>query len=61
MSTTEPTPEPDSPDMPDEPDYFPDEGAGPEEPDEVLNDPENQAAAEAIRESTLVEGEDEAG
>lgn len=40
------TPEP-------EPTEFPDPGAGPEEPDEVLNDPENQAAAEAIRKSTL--------
>lgn len=32
---------------------FGDEGAGPEEPPEVIEDPENQAAAEAIRESTL--------
>jgi hypothetical protein len=32
-----------------------DEGSGPEEPPEVLNDPENKAAADAIRESTLQE------
>jgi hypothetical protein len=30
-----------------------DEGAGPEEPDDVIDDPENQAAATAIRDSTL--------
>jgi hypothetical protein len=46
MSDTPPTPEP-------EPETFGDEGAGPEEPPEVINDPENQAAAEAIRDSTL--------
>lgn len=32
---------------------FGDEGAGPEEPAEVVADPENQAAAAAIRDSTL--------
>jgi hypothetical protein len=37
------------------PDTFGDEGAGPEEDDDVLNDPENKAAADAIRESTLQE------
>ena len=41
--------------MSDVPSKFGDEGAGPGEPDEVINDPENQAAADAIRESTLVE------
>ena len=39
---------------------FGDEGAGPEEPDEILNDPENQAAADAIRDSTLDDGDLEA-
>jgi hypothetical protein len=46
MTTTEPNPE-------DGGQTFGDEGAGPEEPDEVINQPENQAAATAIRESTL--------
>ena len=36
---------------------FGDEGAGPEEPADVLEDPENKAAAEAIRESTTKEGD----
>jgi hypothetical protein len=36
-----------------------DEGAGPEEPPEVINDPENQAAAEAIRDSTIERNDDE--
>lgn len=30
-----------------------DDELGPDEPDEVLNDPENAAAADAIRDSTL--------
>jgi len=37
----------------DEPGVLHDEGMGPEEPDEVLEDPENAAAAILIRESTL--------
>ena len=45
MSTTEPEPEHEQ--------TFGDEGAGPEEPPEVIEDPDNQAAATAIRESTL--------
>jgi hypothetical protein len=46
--------------MSDTPNHFGDEGAGPEEPLEVIHDPENQAAATAIRESTL-EPADHAG
>lgn len=41
----------------DELQFFGDEGAGPEEASEVINDPENQQAAKEIRESTLEEGE----
>ena len=35
--------------------YFGDEGAGPEEEEEVINNPENQEAARLIRESTYPE------
>lgn len=38
--------------------HFGDEGAGPEEPEEVVNDPANQEAARAIRESTLDPSDD---
>jgi hypothetical protein len=44
--------------MTDTGDHFGDEGAGPEEPPEVIADPENQAAAEAIRESTIGPADD---
>jgi hypothetical protein len=43
--------------MSDIPSEFHDEGAGPEESDDVLADPENQAAAAAIRDSTIEDGE----
>lgn len=43
-----------------QPERFGDEGAGPEESDEVVNDPENQAAAKEIRDSTI-EPADEPG
>jgi hypothetical protein len=33
--------------------HFGDEGAGPEESDEIVSDPENQAAAKEIRDNTL--------
>lgn len=43
---------------PDQPDRFPDEGSGPQEPDDALDDPENQAAAKAIRDSTIERNRD---
>lgn len=38
--------------------HFGDEGAGPEEPPEVISDPENEEAARAIRESTIEPADD---
>lgn len=48
--------EPDYPER-DPDDRVDDEGLGPGEPDEVITDPENAAAADAIRESTLETGQ----
>ena len=39
----------------DELQFFGDEGAGPEEAEQVINDPENQEVARLIRESTFSE------
>lgn len=53
MTPKTPGPEAEVPEPEEEPETFGDEGAGPEEPPEVIEDPENQAAAKAIRDSTL--------
>ena len=51
----QPAPAPQPEPEPDEATDLGDEGLGPDESDEVLNDPENKAAADAIRESTTKE------
>jgi hypothetical protein len=54
---TDPAPvtEPDDDEL--EPDHFPDEGSGPEDPDEV-DDPANHSAANAIRASSIERNRD---
>jgi len=42
-----------TPDPPEDNGTFGDEGAGPDEPESVLDDPTNQAAAQQIRDSTI--------